>query len=244
MPTNIVVLLGYFFHFPFQTPNTQKELHHKSRQHDNRQWHKITCTHTHHKDEQKHTETHLWRVVGVKASPGAAWTRGRAEGTVHRHLRDELPPQRHGLKLCVRPRAIWSWRDYRRAGRVAGDGAGQRGSPRKAGESPVGCCSLCLMVDWCLVAWCLMLFARLRDGRQIPHGERKLSVLLVLNRQAGQLGQEAAELFYTDDQNSQKYNSLLIKTKKEGIFLSFLLICLEKWWHNKTKYLRIDILEK
>lgn len=33
-----------------------------------------------------------------------------------------------------------------------------------------------------------------------------------------------------------KYNSLLINAKKEGIFLSYLLICFEILWHNKNVY--------
>lgn len=79
---------------------------------------------------------------------------------------------------------------------VAGDGTGQGGSPGKARESPVGCCSFCLTADLCLVAWHLTLFTRLRDRRQIPHGKRKLSVLLVFNGQTGKLQPDAAE-FYT-----------------------------------------------
>lgn len=177
-----------WFIFPllsFPSPSTQKELRHKSK-HDNGQTENNTLI----IEEQQHTNTHLWRVIGVKATPGAVWTWGWAGRTVNRHLRHELP-QWQGLKFCIRSHTVYSGRDCRRASGVAGDGIGQRGSPGKAGESPVVCCpsSLCLTVNWCLV-----LFTRLWDGRQIPHGERKLSVLLVLNGQAGQLGQEAAEV--------------------------------------------------
>lgn len=86
---------------------------------------------------------------------------------------------------------------------MAGDGAGQGGSPGKARESPVGCCSSCLTGDRCLVAWRLMLVSRLRDGRQIPHGKRKLCVLLVFNGQTGKLRQEAAELYTVYQKVSQ-----------------------------------------
>lgn len=74
--------------------------------------------------------THLWRVVGVKATPGAVWTRAGAGRTLHGHLRDELS-QRPG-------------RDRWRAARVGRDVEGQ--SCRRAGEPPVGCRSLCLVV--------------------------------------------------------------------------------------------------
>lgn len=74
--------------------------------------------------------THLWRVVGVEATPGAVWTRARAGWTLHGHLRDELS-QRAG-------------RDRWRATRVGRDVEGK--SCRRAGEPPVGCRSLCLMV--------------------------------------------------------------------------------------------------
>lgn len=78
--------------------------------------------------------------------------------------------------------------DWRSPRVAAGDGAAQGRRPGKAGQSPIGCCPrpLCLMVDWCLVAG--------RGGRQIPHGERKLGVPLVLNGQTRQLGQEEADL--------------------------------------------------
>lgn len=68
---------------------------------------------------------------------------------------------------------------------MEGDGADQRGSPRKAEVSPVdgapnAFCSI--------VAWSLVLFTRVRHERQIPHGIR----ILVPYGQTGQLKQRAA----------------------------------------------------
>lgn len=152
----------------------------------------------------QHHETHLWRIIRIEATPGALWTRGWARGTVHRHLRDELPQRSGG--------------DCWRASRVTGNVIGQRDSPRRAGDSPVGCSTLCLMVYWRLATCCLVLFPKLRDRRQVPHGVRKLSVLLVLNGQTGQLRWEAAELHILWWSRAESYKGKL----------SSLLICLEK----------------
>lgn len=120
--------------------------------------------------------THLWRVVGVEATPGAVWTRAGTGWTLHGHLRDELS-QRAGR---------YRWR----AARVGRDVEGQ--SCRRAGEPPVGCRFPCLVVHRRLVAQCVAL----RDRGQVPHGVRKLSVLLVLNGQTGELRQQAHSLDY------------------------------------------------
>lgn len=82
-----------------------------------------------------------------------------------------------------------SGRDCWRVTGVEGDGADQRGSPRKAEVSPIdgapnAFCSI--------VAWSLVLFTRVRHERQIPHGIRILHVLLVPYGQTGQLEQRAA----------------------------------------------------
>lgn len=143
------------------------------------------CTHTGGK------KTHLWGVVGIKASPWAVWTGDRAERTVHRALRHKLPPHRQWLKHWVRSLAKWSLGGRHRACGVAGYGTGQAGTPRKAGESPVACwpSPLCLTIDRHLVACCVLMFARLWGGRQVSHGVGKLYVLVILNGQSGQLEQ-------------------------------------------------------
>lgn len=145
----------------------------------------VTCTQSHSMKKR----THIWRVVGIKASPRAAWTRGRAERRVQRHLSDHLPPQWRRVKIWIHTHAIWSGGDRRRAGWIERRRTGRRRSPRKAGEPPVGpySCFFCLKTDRRLVFLCLTLLPRLIHGGQVPHGKRKLSVLLLLDGQTGKL---------------------------------------------------------
>lgn len=158
--------------------------------------------------------THLWRVIGVKTSPGALWSWGRAERRVQRHLRDER--FLYGQRLSVQSGPVWSGRDCWRVHGREVDGTGQRRSPRKALQPPVGCrqCFLRLVVTWPLKP-----FSQVSGGRQVPHSERKLCVFLVLDGQTGQLNEKQKKkkryTLYLMDYNLSLKFSLLVNLKSE-----------------------------